>query len=123
MIMYQASSRRHLDHERLLQCIHSNGSIPSSESESVPLAICGVAMHLPAETNLILFPGLTVSISLLMALPPEEPSKPAGVNVMAEAIYRTYGQIVAVFKGETDFLDLLVHDGTLAGIYDWINNI
>jgi SAM-dependent methyltransferase len=42
---------------------------------------------------------------------------------MAEAVWRTYDQVVNVFEGKTDFLDLLIHDGTLAGIYDWMNNI
>ncbi|KAL2817757.1 hypothetical protein BDW59DRAFT_165803 [Aspergillus cavernicola] len=49
--------------------------------------------------------------------------KAAGVGAMAEAVWRTYDQVVNVFQGKTDFLDLLIHDGTLAGIYDWMNNI
>ncbi|KAK2048031.1 putative polyketide synthase [Colletotrichum somersetense] len=49
--------------------------------------------------------------------------KEAGVGAIAESIWRTYDQVVNVFRGETDFLDLLIHDGTLAGIYDWMNNI
>lgn len=49
--------------------------------------------------------------------------KAAGVGAMAEAVWRTYDQVVGVFQGTTDFLDLLIHDGTLAGIYDWMNNI
>lgn len=49
--------------------------------------------------------------------------KEAGVGAMAESVWRTYDQVVNVFQGKTDFLDLLIHDGTLAGIYDWMNNI
>ncbi|KAL4970621.1 type I polyketide synthase [Aspergillus stella-maris] len=49
--------------------------------------------------------------------------KAAGISAMAEAVWRTYDQVVNVFEGRTDFLDLLIHDGTLAGIYDWMNNI
>lgn len=52
-----------------------------------------------------------------------ESCKAAGVGAMAEAVWRTYDQVVNVFQGKTDFLDLLIHDGTLAGIYDWMNNI
>lgn len=52
-----------------------------------------------------------------------EQCKAAGVGAMAEAVWRTYDQLVNVFQGKTDFLDLLIHDGTLAGIYDWMNNI
>ncbi|KAH8759973.1 hypothetical protein F5883DRAFT_681694, partial [Diaporthe sp. PMI_573] len=49
--------------------------------------------------------------------------KAAGVGAMAEGVWRTYDQVANVFQGKTDFLDLLIHDGTLAGIYDWMNNI
>ena len=49
--------------------------------------------------------------------------KAAGAGAMAESVWRTYDQLVNVFEGKTDFLDLLIHDGTLAGIYDWMNNI
>ncbi|KAL4795380.1 acyl transferase domain-containing protein [Aspergillus venezuelensis] len=52
-----------------------------------------------------------------------EECKAAGVSAMAEAVWRTYDQVVNVFEGRTDFLDLLIHDGTLADIYDWMNNI
>ncbi len=52
-----------------------------------------------------------------------EQCKAAGVGAMAESVWRTYDQVVNVFEGKTDFLDLLIHDGTLAGIYDWMNNI
>ena len=49
--------------------------------------------------------------------------KAAGVGAMAEAVWRTYDQLPNIFEGKTDFLDLLIHDGTLAGIYDWMNDI
>ncbi|KAL9618288.1 MAG: hypothetical protein Q9160_006999 [Pyrenula sp. 1 TL-2023] len=49
--------------------------------------------------------------------------KAAGIGGMAESVWRTYDQVVNVFEGKTDFLDLLIHDGTLAGIYDWMNNV
>ncbi|KAL4901000.1 hypothetical protein BDW74DRAFT_182333 [Aspergillus multicolor] len=52
-----------------------------------------------------------------------EKCKSAGVGAMAESVWRTYDQLVNVFEGKTDFLDLLIHDGTLAGIYDWMNNV
>ncbi|RDW89916.1 type I polyketide synthase [Aspergillus mulundensis] len=52
-----------------------------------------------------------------------EECKTAGVGAMAESVWRTYDQLVNVFEGKTDFLDLLIHDGTLAGIYDWMNNV
>ena len=52
-----------------------------------------------------------------------EQCKAAGVGSMAESVWRTYDQVVNVFEGKTDFLDLLIHDGTLAGIYDWMNDI
>ncbi|KAH8659903.1 hypothetical protein BX600DRAFT_399805 [Xylariales sp. PMI_506] len=49
--------------------------------------------------------------------------KAAGVGAIAESVWRTYDQVVNVFEGKTDFLDLLIHDGTLASIYDWMNSI
>ena len=52
-----------------------------------------------------------------------EQCKVAGVGAIAESVWRVYDQVVHVFEGKTDFLDLLIHDGTLAGIYDWMNNI
>ena len=52
-----------------------------------------------------------------------EQCKLAGVGAIAESVWRVYDQVVNVFEGKTDFLDLLIHDGTLAGIYDWMNNI
>ncbi|KAL8793204.1 MAG: hypothetical protein Q9195_004234 [Heterodermia aff. obscurata] len=52
-----------------------------------------------------------------------EQCKVAGIGAIAESVWRVYDQVVNVFEGKTDFLDLLIHDGTLAGIYDWMNNI
>jgi SAM-dependent methyltransferase len=52
-----------------------------------------------------------------------EQCKVAGCGAMATATWRTYDQLVNIFEGKTDFLDLLIHDGTLAGIYDWMNDI
>lgn len=52
-----------------------------------------------------------------------ERCKAAGVESMAVAIWRTFREVANVFQGKTDFLDLLIHDGTLAGIYDWMNNV
>lgn len=52
-----------------------------------------------------------------------EQCKGAGIGAIAESVWRVYDQVVNVFEGKTDFLDLLIHDGTLAGIYDWMNNI
>jgi acyl transferase domain-containing protein len=52
-----------------------------------------------------------------------EQCKAVGVGAMAEGVWRTYKEVANVFRGETDFLDLLIHDGTLAGIYNWMNDI
>ena len=52
-----------------------------------------------------------------------EQCKVAGVSAIAEPVWRVYDQMVNVFEGKTDLLDLLIHDGTLASIYDWMNNI
>ena len=52
-----------------------------------------------------------------------EECKAAGVGSVAEAVWRVYDQLANVFEDKIDFLDLLIHDGTLAGIYDWMNNI
>ncbi|KAE8135205.1 hypothetical protein BDV38DRAFT_294724 [Aspergillus pseudotamarii] len=47
----------------------------------------------------------------------------AGCGPIATAIWRTYNQVVNVFEGNTDFLDLLIHDGTLSAIYTWMNDV
>ena len=41
----------------------------------------------------------------------------------ATAIWRACNQAVNVFEGRTDYLDLLLQDGVLNGIYDWYNEI
>lgn len=41
----------------------------------------------------------------------------------ATAIWRAYDQVVNVFEGRTDYLDLLLQDGVLTGIYSWCNDI
>lgn len=46
----------------------------------------------------------------------------SGVNAPATAIWRTYDQAANVFEGEIDYLDLLLHDGVLMGIYSWYND-
>lgn len=52
-----------------------------------------------------------------------EQCKVAGCGAIATAVWRTYDQLVNVMEGKTDFLDLLLHDGALAAIYDWMNDI
>ncbi|EAW17483.1 putative polyketide synthase, partial [Aspergillus fischeri NRRL 181] len=47
----------------------------------------------------------------------------AGCGAIAAAVWRSYDQLANVFEGKTDFLDLLIHDGTLSSIYDWMNDI
>ena len=41
----------------------------------------------------------------------------------ATAIHRAYDQVINVFEGRTDYLDLLLQDGVLTGIYSWYNDI
>ena len=41
----------------------------------------------------------------------------------ATAVWRAYDQIVNIFEGRTDYLDLLLQDGVLTGIYSWYNDI
>ncbi|PYI33455.1 hypothetical protein BP00DRAFT_470507 [Aspergillus indologenus CBS 114.80] len=38
------------------------------------------------------------------------------------AIWKTYDQLVNVFEGRVDFLDVMIRDGTLTSVYDWMNN-
>ncbi|KAF7176880.1 hypothetical protein CNMCM7691_004164 [Aspergillus felis] len=47
----------------------------------------------------------------------------AGCGAIATAVWRSYDQLANIFEGKTDFLDLLIHDGTLSSIYDWMNDI
>ena len=46
-----------------------------------------------------------------------------GIHAAATAIWRAYEQVVNVFEGRTDYLDLLLQDGVLTGIYSWCNDI
>lgn len=41
----------------------------------------------------------------------------------ATAIWRACNQAVNVFEGRSDYLDLLLQDGVLNGVYDWYNDI
>ena len=41
----------------------------------------------------------------------------------ATAMWRACDQAVNVFEGRTDYLDLLLRDGVLNGIYDWANDV
>ena len=41
----------------------------------------------------------------------------------ATAIWRAYDQVVNIFEGRTDYLDLLLQDGVLTAIYSWYNDI
>ncbi|KAM7184617.1 polyketide synthase [Naviculisporaceae sp. PSN 640] len=50
-------------------------------------------------------------------------SKSSAVSKICTAIHRTFTNLPAIFTNKVDFLDLLIHDGTLAGIYDWMNAI
>ncbi|PYI20162.1 hypothetical protein BO99DRAFT_442447 [Aspergillus violaceofuscus CBS 115571] len=38
------------------------------------------------------------------------------------AIWKTYDQLVNVFEGRVDFLNVMIRDGTLTSVYDWMNN-
>ncbi|KAL4894558.1 hypothetical protein BDV59DRAFT_207137 [Aspergillus ambiguus] len=85
--------------------------IPRFEAPGYPLVDTIEMVRMTSEERQQRIPGLL------------RECKAAGVGAMAEAVWRTYDQVVNVFEGKTDFLDLLIHDGTLAGIYDWMNNI
>ena len=52
-----------------------------------------------------------------------EQCKASGAWAPATAIWRAYDQVVNVFEGKTDYLDLLLQDGVLTGIYSWNNDI
>ena len=41
----------------------------------------------------------------------------------ATAIWRAFDQVVNVFEGRTDYLDLLLQGGVLTGIYSWYNDM
>lgn len=52
-----------------------------------------------------------------------EQCKALGGWAPATAIWRAYDQALNVFEGRTDYLDLLLQDGVLTGIYSWYNDI
>ena len=41
----------------------------------------------------------------------------------AAAIWKAYDQVVNVFSGRVEYLDVLLQNGVLNGVYDWYNNI
>ncbi|KAK7703237.1 Mycolipanoate synthase [Diaporthe eres] len=49
--------------------------------------------------------------------------KASGGWAPATAIVRAFEQAVNVYEGRTDYLDLLLQDGVLTGIYSWYNDI
>lgn len=85
--------------------------IPRFELPGYPLVDTVELVHMTSEDRRRHIPGML------------EQCKVAGVGAVAEAVWRVYDQLVNVFEDKTDFLDLLIHDGTLASIYDWMNNI
>jgi acyl transferase domain-containing protein len=42
---------------------------------------------------------------------------------VATAVWRSYDRIVDIFEGRIEFLDLMLQDGVLSGIYNWMNNL
>ncbi|KAH7002677.1 hypothetical protein EDB80DRAFT_809883 [Ilyonectria destructans] len=49
--------------------------------------------------------------------------KASGCEAIGVAIWKTHNQLADVLKGETDFLNVMLNDGTLSNIYDWINDM
>lgn len=49
--------------------------------------------------------------------------KNTNAEPVAVAIWRTYNHLIDVFEGQSDFLDILLQDGILPGIYNWMNNL
>ena len=47
----------------------------------------------------------------------------SGAWAPATAIFRAFDQVVNVFEGRIDYLDLLLQGGVLTGIYSWYNDI
>ena len=45
-----------------------------------------------------------------------------GSRAAATAIWRAYDQVVNVFQGRTDYLDLLLQNGVLTEVYNWCND-
>jgi len=52
-----------------------------------------------------------------------EQCKASGCWAPATATYRGFIEAASIFEGRTDYLDLLLQDGVLTGIYDWYNDI
>ena len=52
-----------------------------------------------------------------------EQSRKTSSGPVATAIWRSYDQLVNIFEGQTDFLDLLLQDGILPAIYDWLSDL
>jgi acyl transferase domain-containing protein len=46
-----------------------------------------------------------------------------GCGAPATAIYRGFIEAANIFEGRANYLDILLQDGVLTGIYDWYNNI
>lgn len=49
--------------------------------------------------------------------------KDTGCWAIATATYRGFAEAANIFTGQTDYLDLLLQDGVLTGIYAWYNEI
>lgn len=45
------------------------------------------------------------------------------IRPVAIAMWRSYDQLVNVFEGHADFLDLLLQDGILPAVYNWMNEL
>ncbi|KAJ4302895.1 Mycolipanoate synthase [Kalmusia sp. IMI 367209] len=47
----------------------------------------------------------------------------AGAWATANAIYRAYANAAEVYQGTANYLDILLQDGVLTGVYSWYNDI
>src|SRR5947207_15917299 len=52
-----------------------------------------------------------------------EQSQETSAGPVATAIWRSYDQLINIFEGRTDFLDLLLQDGILPAIYNWMSDL
>jgi acyl transferase domain-containing protein len=52
-----------------------------------------------------------------------EQCKATGCGDIGIAIWKAYDQLVNIFEGKTDFLDLVINDGTLSNVYNWANDM
>jgi malonyl CoA-acyl carrier protein transacylase len=68
---------------------------------------------------------VNLPVTVRRGLIPEalEQCKLAGCGAVATAVWRSYDQLVNIFTGKANFLDMLLHDGILSAIYDWTNAI